>query len=393
MKQHLDHSRTESLRMRVLVVGFLMATLLFGAESVLAATRTWSGAGGDSNWSTVANWGGTAPVAGDDLSFPDGAAQLTNTNDLAAGTSFNSISFTGPSGGYAISGNGIQLVAGITAVNNTTNFLHIPIQITASQTFNVTGDRLSFASGSIDLGSNTLTLVGSTGVVDSLSATGAGGVTSSAKVVFVGTSTTYTGPTVINDGGFAVAGTSLSTSSVVTINGGFLQFANSGSAGPITVNSPATLRCEGGGANQIGNITDLTMYAGSNLTMAMYALSNYGQLNASGNVSLGDATLNLQWSFASATGNAFTIINKTSPGAVTGTFNGLAEGATFIQNGRTYRITYIGGDGNDVVVTDITGLPPAAITPVPTLSQWGLLLLVAAIPLVGFAARLRGRSS
>ena len=393
MKQHLDHSRTESLRMRVLVVGFLMATLLFGAESVLAATRTWSGAGGDSNWSTVANWGGTAPVAGDDLSFPDGAAQLTNTNDLAAGTSFNSISFTGPSGGYAISGNGIQLVAGITAVNNTTNFLHIPIQITASQTFNVTGDRLSFASGSIDLGSNTLTLVGSTGVVDSLSATGAGGVTSSAMVVFVGTSTTYTGPTVINDGGFAVAGTSLSTSSVVTINGGFLQFANSGSAGPITVNSPATLRCEGGGANQIGNITDLTMYAGSNLTMAMYALSNYGQLNASGNVNLGDATLNLQWSFASATGNAFTIINKTSPGAVTGTFNGLAEGATFIQNGRTYRITYIGGDGNDVVVTDITGLPPAAITPVPTLSQWGLLLLVAAIPLVGFAARLRGRSS
>jgi len=125
----------------------------------------------------------------------------------------------------------------------------------------------------------------------------------------------------------------------------------------------------------------------------MYALSNYGQLNASGNVNLGDATLNLQWSFASATGNAFTIINKTSPGAVTGTFNGLAEGATFIQNGRTYRITYIGGDGNDVVVTDITGLPPAAITPVPTLSQWGLLLLVAAIPLVGFAARLRGRSS
>ena len=393
MKQHLDHSRTESLRMRVLVVGFLMATLLFGAESVLAATRTWSGAGGDSNWSTVANWGGTAPVAGDDLSFPDGAAQLTNTNDLAAGTSFNSISFTGPSGGYAISGNGIQLVAGITAVNNTTNFLHIPIQITASQTFNVTGDRLSFASGSIDLGSNTLTLVGSTGVVDSLSATGAGGVTSSAMVVFVGTSTTYTGPTVINDGGFAVAGTSLSTSSVVTINGGFLQFANSGSAGPITVNSPATLICAGGGANQIGNITDLTMYAGSNLTMSMYALSNYGQLNASGNVSLGDATLNLQWSFASATGNAFTIINKTSPGAVTGTFNGLAEGATFIQNGRTYRITYIGGDGNDVVVTDITGLPPAAITPVPTLSQWGLLLLVAAIPLVGFAARLRGRSS
>ena len=33
-----------------------------------------------------ANWGGTAPVAGDALTFPSGAANLTNTNDFPAGT-------------------------------------------------------------------------------------------------------------------------------------------------------------------------------------------------------------------------------------------------------------------------------------------------------------------
>jgi hypothetical protein len=40
-------------------------------------------------------------------------------------------------------------------------------------------------------------------------------------------------------------------------------------------------------------------------------------------------------------------------------FSGLAEGATFTGNGRTYKITYVGGDGNDVVLTDVTPFPPA----------------------------------
>ena len=46
-------------------------------------------------------------------------------------------------------------------------------------------------------------------------------------------------------------------------------------------------------------------------------------------------------------------------GAITGTFAGLPEGAKFTSNGRTYRITYQGGDGNDVVVTDSVAFSPA----------------------------------
>ncbi|HWJ50136.1 MAG TPA: hypothetical protein VNR42_03890, partial [Solirubrobacteraceae bacterium] len=64
--------------------------LASGTGSIVAATGTWTGAGGDNFWSTAANWGGTVPVAGYDLVFPNGAARLTNTNDLSAGTSFNS---------------------------------------------------------------------------------------------------------------------------------------------------------------------------------------------------------------------------------------------------------------------------------------------------------------
>ena len=40
-----------------------------------AATATWTGGGADNNWTNALNWGGTAPVAGDDLVFPVGAAR------------------------------------------------------------------------------------------------------------------------------------------------------------------------------------------------------------------------------------------------------------------------------------------------------------------------------
>ena len=103
--------------------------------------------------------------------------------------------------------------------------------------------------------------------------------------------------------------------------------------------------------------------------MAMYSVTNYGQLNASGNVNLGGSNLIISFLFTSSTGNAFTIINKTSGGAVIGTFAGLPEGATFVSSGRTYQITYVGGDGNDVVITDITqGGPTATPTTTPTLT-------------------------
>jgi hypothetical protein len=337
--------------------------LASGMGSILAATRTWTGLGGDNFWTTAANWGGTVPVAGDDLVFPNGAARLTNTNNLTAGTSFKSISITGPAGGYAISGNDIQLVAGLTADNSATNSVFLFIVLTASQTFTVSGDRLSL--GPIDLGSHTLTLAGASGIVELNGVvSGTGGISSSVNIAFVDTSASYTGPTTITAGYFVVGGPSLSPSSAVTVSGGLLQYANGGSTGPVTVNSPATLACEGGGT-QVGNLTDLTMHSGATLSMGMYSLSDYGQLNASGAVDLGSATLSLGWLFTSSTGNAFIIINNTSSSAVTGTFNGLAEGATFTQGARTYQITYAGGTGNDVVVTDITAGGPTP-TPTPT---------------------------
>lgn len=57
--------------------------------------------------------------------------------------------------------------------------------------------------------------------------------------------------------------------------------------------------------------------------------------------------------------DAFRIIDNKSSTAVSGTFTGLAEGAQFTVDGITFSISYVGGDGNDVVVTALnTGSDP-----------------------------------
>ncbi len=70
-----------------------------------------------------------------------------------------------------------------------------------------------------------------------------------------------------------------------------------------------------------------------NLTGAILAPSNGGKL------------------YVSSAGQTFTIINNDGGDAVVGTFAGLAEGATLTVGSDTYAISYTGGDGNDVVLT------------------------------------------
>lgn len=58
----------------------LLCVVLLIPRTASAATRTWTGAGGNSLWSNAANWeGGVAPKNGDDLVF---GGQSSTTNDL-----------------------------------------------------------------------------------------------------------------------------------------------------------------------------------------------------------------------------------------------------------------------------------------------------------------------
>jgi fibronectin-binding autotransporter adhesin len=96
---------------------------------------------------------------------------------------------------------------------------------------------------------------------------------------------------------------------------------------------------------------------------------NCDQLDVVGTVNLGGATLNASLGFAGGVNNQFLLIKNDGTDAITGTFAGLAEGATFASGGVQFKITYKGGSGsNDVVLTQLTvSAPPSSsgITKLP----------------------------
>src|SRR6185295_6018587 len=112
----------------------------------LRAQLTWSGGGGDDNWSTGANWAGTPPAAGDALIFA-GSTRLVNTNDLTL-TSNAWLRFD--SGNFTLWGNALACGAGIT---NSTGTNRIGLDLnwsSTARTFNVAaGSELIIAGNEV----------------------------------------------------------------------------------------------------------------------------------------------------------------------------------------------------------------------------------------------------
>ena len=86
------------------------------------------------------------------------------------------------------------------------------------------------------------------------------------------------------------------------------------------------------------------------------ATPDFDQLVVSGTVTLDGALSVVSYnSFAQRLFDSFRIIEKTSAGAISGTFSGLIQGSTTTLGLRELQINYGGGAGNDVTLTDTTG--------------------------------------
>ncbi len=164
--------------------GLVLAGAILTSLPASAATRTWQGSGGSTDWATGANWAVAIPVSNDSLIFTSANASpsnmLTNTLTSSATTIVN-ITFDAGSPAYTMTGNTFRL----NSVDNNSGALQTfsntggLLSNATTMTFNATSGNIEITSGyGLMNGSNkTLTVNGGTLTLGSLDlmATGAGG--------------------------------------------------------------------------------------------------------------------------------------------------------------------------------------------------------------------------
>jgi hypothetical protein len=99
--------------------------------------------------------------------------------------------------------------------------------------------------------------------------------------------------------------------------------------------------------------------------------TQYTQLNVQGSVDLTGVDLMISGSYAPTAADSFVIVVNDGSDAVIGTFNGLAEGDVISVNGTNKRITYVGGNGNDVTLLE--SVPSTVVGTTPSFANSGTL--------------------
>jgi hypothetical protein len=411
-------------------------------ERAVPSTDTWTGLGGNPNWSNPANWDNGVPNPGDDLQF---ISTFSNpppaVNDLPLWTTFHAINFVAgqpiidgyinidgvnipqyeyPQGLPTLTGNAIILTGGITSgpaqLNNATIAFN-GLALGASQSFsgyvnirspfNLNGFALTgglfwgpflakgaIASANIQ-GPVTLTgpfafdnIVGTANVnvngfdmtVDGVGSSisnisGAGSITinGSLSVGDHNTVNDFTGMITVNQGGdLIIEGTNVGS---VNVNGGTFHLSSGTNLGPVIVNNNGTLLSDnaiisdhssvagpvtitqGTLVLQVGNgYTTPAIFKPDSLTLIPGATfqvevggttpgSDYAQMQANGPVDLGGATLSLQQNQYHSIPSSVGYVIVESNDSITGTFNGLPEGASVTVNNQTFQIHYFNAGG------------------------------------------------
>lgn len=353
----------------------LLAIICLFSINNFAAVKTWDGGGADNNWGTAANWvGDIAPAVGDDLVFPVNAAKFSTTNNIGLLTTYRSITIEG--GNYSIDGNGLRLTNGL-RVNAGINTINTIVNLGGAQTFFAGRDSITVIAV-LSLANFPLTFDGEGGFVIGV-ITGSGSVTKNGLGgVLLVSASNYSGALFINAGAFVVDANI--PNSPVTINAtatfnpsefgfnifGLSGFGGTGTIGATTVTSGAISAGTVDSPTGILNIANGLTFSPNGIYLnkiggTTVGANGYDRLNVTGAVNLNNARLEVIplsvlgfGDFRAAIGDTFVILSNDGTDAINGTFLNAPEGAVFGAALNTaYRITYRGGDGNDVAITRV----------------------------------------
>jgi len=317
---------------------------------------------------------GAAVNPGDVISA--GATRLSATNDVVVdGTT------------YVLSNGNLEAIAGGDVLVSQAHGAGSVLQVVG------TGDSTISAAGSITLNGGTANTVAAnngaitlitdqlniptTGIANVVSTTGVLTIKPSTLGLDISVGTTIAGPLSLTDavldkvtvGGLALGDSTtgsvtvsdtitraaatnvtLASGSDISLNGGTINTAG-GNLTLVPGTAPALVRSTltgtdaplGGGKLAINGRLELAINGTT-------AGSGYEQVVVNGTVNASATSLVLTGTHVPVTGNTFTLVNNDGSDAVTGNFVGLPEGGTVTFNGILMRITYTGGDGNDIVL-------------------------------------------
>jgi hypothetical protein len=329
-----------------------------------ATTITWTGADPSGYWSAPANWSPAGvPVNGAQLVFPGGLlpGDKVSTNDLTD-SFFQSISFL-QAGGHTIRGNPITLTnRSECIINSGTNV------IACDLTFSGTPSTPNYQFPSIR-GPGELTVIGNVG--------GSSLYVSVERLVIRGQ---FTGGSLrVQYGSLALYGDNPHPVSVEVYGSSYSTLRVQGSQPNLNITmlrEMETFACPSvsgdglvGDVTGCGSITPDSTLSVKNVSGRLDIYLNgpnvgeYSRLIASGDVSLSVGRLLPSAGFNPQAGQVYTIVEKTSPGPITYAFLG-PEGTITNLNGMPFRLSYVGGDGNDVTLTAQPSNQP------PTTNTW-----------------------
>ena len=276
------------------VTRFICALIFMAASHAAFAGWTWTGNGGNVNWSTGTNWsGGLAPTSGSttDLTFAGstntGSAAVPLNQNIGNPFQLNSLTFASGSGSFFLGGNPLAF----TGTSNTISQGSSSDQSIANNISAVTSSTVT-----LTLGGNGTGIVTLSGII----ASGSG--SKDYAVSKTGTST------------FTLSGAN-TYNGATTISGGVLNIRNATGLGTTvagtTVASGATLQLQGGitvGTESL-NITGTGATGQTGALVNVSGTNNYGGLlTLGGNTSLSSdaGTLNLT-NIGTITGATFSL--------------------------------------------------------------------------------------